>query len=70
MLGETIFDLVMPWNGLGHFCYRILIPVVALTMSDKNASHVGDSFDEFRALHPTISSPTWCTWDMLPLVNS
>jgi len=59
MFGEALFDLVVPRDWLGHLCPRVLIPIVSLAVSDKDAFHFDDSFDELCTLHPTMSSPTW-----------
>ena len=70
MFRKAILNLVVSWDGLGHLCHWILIPVVSLAVSDKDAAHLPDLLEELRALHPTKSSPTRWTQGILPLVSS
>lgn len=59
MFCKAILNFVVSWDRLGHFCKRILIPVVSLTVADKDTTHLSDELDELLSFHPTTSSPTW-----------
>ena len=69
-MSETFFDFSMPWNGLRHFAFGILIPVMVCAMPEKDAAFSFDDPDEVDALHFSTSSPTFRTPGMLPLVSS
>jgi len=67
--GEVFLDLAVPWNWLGLFGLRIVIPVVPAALPQHYATHFLKLFDQVPTLHATASSPTRRTMGNSPLVS-
>jgi hypothetical protein len=67
---EAVFDLPVPWDGLGNLRYAILIPVVTPTVPNEDTAHFFEQSKQIDSLHATRISPILRTHGIAPLVNS
>ena len=69
-LGEVFFDFGVARDGLGNLCGGVVIPIVFSAVTNEHTAVGFKLPDKIFALHRSVSSASFRTPEISPLVRS